>query len=389
MFNTNNHIASNNKLTDLIDVLVPEKFKESSPEFYDIMYLFLENAQNVQNSINVNFIDRIDIDRITSEEILNIYMDSYMATLKMPHDEDIILIKDVIKMSKDLSTKKGTVLLFNILTRILFYIVPDIKTLYQEMLDEYNSEDTSESRKLAILDQIEVYKKENLVNQYIEINEIDMFVYEVELSFKTILYNEYIKPFCHPAGWNVISLAKIYNYFSEHYQKNDNMTIQAIYLGDSLKYYHFDYVLDSPTDYVSYDAREGTPVVNTLNTDVQTKAIIAKFNGDVSEVDEWKSKVSDPTKIEYDTELIWYKIDNIQPIIDTTEKVYSQNISIDNTEINDCKYQDTTISQDDVDFFFENQYTSNSLIKSNSGFVANGGKNFCVESIRVSSIENV
>ena len=104
------------KLELLADSLVPNNLKTTSPQFYGLVKSFLRNIENVQSSINNNFLDTIDISKIKNSDILRIYMDTYVAQLNFDDDVDVSILNDVAKVSKDISTRKGTILLYSIFT---------------------------------------------------------------------------------------------------------------------------------------------------------------------------------------------------------------------------------------------------------------------------------
>ena len=55
-------------LINLADFIVPEPIKQNSPQFYELIRAFLRNLESVQTSINSNFLDTIDYNKIQNTD---------------------------------------------------------------------------------------------------------------------------------------------------------------------------------------------------------------------------------------------------------------------------------------------------------------------------------
>lgn len=203
-------IFSNAKLQknieDLADVLVPVTFRSEAPQYYELIKAFLANIQDVQSSVGNNFIDLIDIESITSNEILHLYKDTYIATLNLDAEFDMTQSKDIFKVSKDLSVRKGTPFLYGILINLLVFLFEGITNQYQELLDLVNSSDLTEDERNAILQDISLLQELGLTSSLVEVEEhpTEPFKYSVSADFSKDAFEKYVKPFCHPAGWQII-----------------------------------------------------------------------------------------------------------------------------------------------------------------------------------------
>lgn len=196
------------KLEDLADELVPEHFIQNAPQFYELIKSFLRNIQDVQQSINDNFLDTIDYDRIQNNDFKRLLLKTYVGTLDFDDVDDIESLGDLIKVSKDLSIMKGSSLIFNILIKLLIFILPNIGNTYNELLRQYLSEE-DEIEKAILESQLTQLKNQNQSDgqvaydeYYDEEGELIPFRYKLTADITEDIYYKYIRRFCHPAGWH-------------------------------------------------------------------------------------------------------------------------------------------------------------------------------------------
>lgn len=303
------------KLIDLADSLVPINIKEQSPQFYDLVKAFLANIEDVQSSINNRFLDVIDVTKIKNEEILRLYLDTYSAQFGFDEDIDPVTLTNVIRVSKELSTRKGTRLIYFILTKLLIYLLPQIGTTYSEKLKEYN-ETTDEIAKAELELELEVLRINNwdlgILNYYHynatsglaqefdstnpENENIIPFRYRIESDYEESIFNKYFKPFCHPLGWELDFLTIIYRFLvdtanlSSNFYLYDCFVLPTINVGDEvyvsedskgniIKYpftIYPDVILDTYTEenLLNYISK----VVNVNALSIKDNNIIYKFN---------------------------------------------------------------------------------------------------------------
>ncbi len=193
---------------DIAEMIVPEIIKINSPQYFDLIKAFLYQVKDSITLGDKSFLDLINVERITSEDVLKIYIDTYLSTLNIDKDqENLVLIKDIIKVSKDLSTSKGTVFLFTILVNILKYLIEDIATTYSDLVNSLNNPNLSQSEKDSILEQIEL-QKDDEVGIIIDIRETSAYHYDIVTTLRFDFVEKHIIPFCHPVGW-IYNLAAI------------------------------------------------------------------------------------------------------------------------------------------------------------------------------------
>lgn len=212
------------KLKALANQLVPETFRYESPQFYDFIVAFLENIQEVQEQINVNFINDINTEDIKYNDVLKLYFDTYLATMGLEEDTEFTKVKDLLKVSKDLSYLKGTPFIYGILINFLIYLVPTIKNEYLDLLALAENE-TDEIYKQKLLDDAGVLREEGFTSSFVNVNEIDVFHYSIEADFKEELFDKYVKPFAHPAGWQVDFLQIVFRFIREDIENKEEFTI--------------------------------------------------------------------------------------------------------------------------------------------------------------------
>ncbi len=221
------------KLEDLAQVLVPESFRSEAPQYYEMIKAFLANVQVVQESAGNNFLDLIDVDRITSNDILHLYFDTYLATLNIDATFDVTNAKDILKVSKDLSVRKGTPFIYGILINLLVFLFEDITNQYKELIDLVESGDLSEDEKAAILDEISLLREVGLTSSFVEVTEdpVDPFKYSVSADFSKDAFEKYVKPFCHPAGWKLTFFQTVIRLMKESIESYESFELyQTFYL---------------------------------------------------------------------------------------------------------------------------------------------------------------
>ncbi len=215
-------IQLDKQLIDLADSLIPNQIKVNSPQFYNLLVAFMANVQDVQDSINQNFLNTIDVSKINNNEIIRIYLDTYLAQMNLTDVPNPEALVDMLRVSKDLTQKKGTILIYNILLKLLVYLIPSIGTAYSEIINQLKTETDPE----AILDleaTLEQLRNDNNDEGFLEYfnfnrdsglkqtfdplsdqNEnIIPFRYRLESDLEEEIFERYFKPFCHPIGWSL------------------------------------------------------------------------------------------------------------------------------------------------------------------------------------------
>jgi len=107
--------------------------------------------------------------------------------------------------------KKGTPFIYNILINLLVYIFPNIGNQYQEYLLKLEDPNLTDEERLFYEENITFLEAEGLDESKVIVTETEnLFEYEVRADIDDILFNTYIKPFCHPAGWHVTFFRTFY-----------------------------------------------------------------------------------------------------------------------------------------------------------------------------------
>lgn len=211
-------IVLKRKLQQLTDSLVPDAFKQESPQFYSLIEAFLINIQEVQESINNNFLDLLDVNKVKNEEINRIYVQSYLSMMNLEDESNINGVVDLIRVSKEISMLKGTQLLYSILVKLLVYVLPEIGTQYNVLKAQYD-EATGEE-KVQLEEQLQRLRLNNFDQGYIEYEEfftggnLIPFQYGITTDFEREVFFKYIYPFSHPAGW-LITFTNLFKLFVE------------------------------------------------------------------------------------------------------------------------------------------------------------------------------
>jgi len=223
------------RLTDLVLHLIPSPMQ--TKEMISLMRSFLSNIQRAQDSINVTHRDWLNPQNIADEDILLIYKNSYLQALKISESTDMLLIREVLEVSKDLAQRKGTYYLFYLLTNLLLYLIPEVRTHYETLLAQLEDPTLTEDRRKSLLKQIDDYKRETdfvTAQTAINVREEEYMKYAVELSFKGSLFLETIYPFAHPSGWQsnvgALVILQLPQLAQDVFYKRDSFKIRSIYL---------------------------------------------------------------------------------------------------------------------------------------------------------------
>lgn len=211
---------------DLASVLVPETLKENNKEFYDLIKAFCKNIMSTKQYYDNGYSRLVDINKVTNEEIMKVYIDTYVKTLNINNEqENVILIKDLVKISKDLSVSKGTVYLFNLLASILKFLLRDVNSLYDTLVAQLDDPSLSEDERNAILEQIEYQQSYN--DQLINIRETSAYNYDIFSILTQDFVEQYIIPFCHPTGWIYTFYQTAVYVYIENMNAKDNLTMYS------------------------------------------------------------------------------------------------------------------------------------------------------------------
>lgn len=223
-------IILENKLEYLADALIPESFRQNAPQFYELIKAFLINIQNVQDSINNNFLDTIDLTKIKNDEIKKIYINTFLAMMNLEDEQEIDGLVDLVRVNKELSELKGTALLYTLLSKLLVYVLPNIGTQYNTLYAEYL--EATGAAKVTLELQLEALRQANLdsgnmdiSNLYDEFGDVVPFNYSIITDFDTTSFYKYIYEFAHPSGWLLDFSNAIYQLINETIEKYEHITI--------------------------------------------------------------------------------------------------------------------------------------------------------------------
>lgn len=209
------------KLEDLIDDLVPEHFIQNAPQFYELIKAFLQNIEDVQSSLNSNFLDTIDYKKIKNTDFKKVYLETYLAMFNLGDAPNTESLADMIKVSKQLGELKGTQLLFKILLRLLSFVVPNLGNTYNQLLLQYEAE-TDLIIKAQLEKQLNELKLSSLqsgsiiYDEYLDGNgDLIPFKYRITADITKEVYENYIRSFAHPSGWIDEFVSAYINIFTE------------------------------------------------------------------------------------------------------------------------------------------------------------------------------
>ena len=222
------------KLEHLAEVLVPDTFKETAPQFYELVKSFLVNIQHIQDSVNLKHIDLIDPERIQNDDILQLYYETYLAAIEFDETFDLKASIDLLKVSKELSERKGTVYLYSFLINLLVFVVPGIKNYFTDIEVLLNDPDVDDDTKELLREDYENLLRFDRKKTVTNITEHNAFEYSIKSEFKAQLFDKMIKPFCHPAGWH-ITYSELLSRFFVEIQKSKELfrLIQTFRLPDT------------------------------------------------------------------------------------------------------------------------------------------------------------
>lgn len=339
------------KLVDLANVLVPETFKAEAPQYYEMIKAFLANIEEVQQSAGSSFLDLIDFNRIDSNEILHLYFDTYLSTLNIDESADLTTSKDMLKVSKDLSVIKGTPFIYGILINLLVFLFEDISNQYKELLAILESADIPDDAREQILYDISVLSEFGLTSSFVEVHEdpIDPFKYTVSADFSIDAFEKYVKPFCHPAGWQIVFYQVVLRVMKEQMTSYERFELyQTFYL---------------PTIYsnegVVANQDDNLPLIPFLDT--------YSLGTDIASL---KKKMKDPLKLYTVGADVYYQFVKITPVNNFNNRVVSTAV-VDDTRKNNIRYYDDTIQFPGSLYTGNMIYLSNNpAVKANCGFFA-------------------
>lgn len=213
----------------LANSLVPDKFRYSEPQFYELIksfLLFLNDSIEVNNK---SFFSVIDVSSIDSDELLYIYFETYLKTLGLPEGTEFSQAQDFLRVSKELAGIKGTPFIYAILLNLLVYLIPSIKSEYQRLLDLITDPSLTPEEIQEIQDVLGFMVSEGLTAVESEYEEVSEFTYNITASAPIDVFNTYVKPFCHPAGWKVQFLEQVSNIIVEYMTIYEELKIVSAY----------------------------------------------------------------------------------------------------------------------------------------------------------------
>ena len=201
---TLDNITEQNRVERILQKIVPEKIKEHNPKFLEFVRTFLDHIKTSIHYADTNFIDLIDIDRLSNDEIIKIYLDTYVSTLDLSSTstfKDVRLAKDVIGISHDIVNNKANAFAYKILLSIISYLT-SVSTPYQELLNDLDKPTTSPERRREIVKQIDRQRHMNN-GVMVEIKEDPSkpFQYKMITTAPITFLDKHIVPFIHPIGW--------------------------------------------------------------------------------------------------------------------------------------------------------------------------------------------
>jgi len=226
MFNNPFELKIQKNLEDLAEVLVPETFRNEAPQYYSLVKAMLHKIQGVQDSLNNNLLNLIDPELITSSEVAQIYFNTYLAQLKLDDSKEFLAGTDMLKVAMDLGLKKGTMTLYFVLINLLTYLLPGVSNSYSALIQMLKNPDLTESERNQILEDISNLKDAGLTGSFVNVEEdVNPFRYKVTADIDMEAFYNFIKPFCHPAGWQMEFVQLIARYVKEKVPTNEKFSI--------------------------------------------------------------------------------------------------------------------------------------------------------------------
>lgn len=226
MYNNPFEIKIQKNLEDLAEVLVPETFRSEAPQYYELVKAMLHKIQGVQDSLNNNMLNLIDPELISSSEVAQIYFNTYLAQLKLDDSKEFLAGTDMLKVAMDLSLKKGTLTLYFILINLLTYLLPGVSNSYSALIEMLKNPELTESERNQILEDISNLKDAGLTSSFVNVEEdVNPFRYKVTADIDMEAFYSFVKPFCHPAGWQMEFVQLINRYVKEKIPTNEKFSI--------------------------------------------------------------------------------------------------------------------------------------------------------------------
>lgn len=226
MYNNPFEIKIQKNLEDLAEVLVPETFRSEAPQYYELVKAMLHKIQGVQDSLNNNMLNLIDPELISSSEVAQIYFNTYLAQLKLDDSKEFLAGTDMLKVSMDLSLKKGTMTLYFILINLLTYLLPGVSNSYSALIQMLKNPELTEGERNQILEDISNLKDAGLTSSFVNVEEdVNPFRYKVTADIDMEAFYSFVKPFCHPAGWQMEFVQLINRYVKEKIPTNEKFSI--------------------------------------------------------------------------------------------------------------------------------------------------------------------
>lgn len=352
MYNSPFHIQLQKKLSDLADILVPETFRNEAPQYYDLIKAFLANVQKPQDSLNMSLLDYIDVNKITEEDITDIYFKTYLATLNITEDENTLYGKDLLRLSKDLSMKKGTISLYFILINLLTYLLPSISNYYFDLLNLLETGNLTAEERANIENDLADLREAGLISSaYVEVVENDVFNYDVLADIDAEHFWNNVKPFCHPAGWHVNFTRVILRYIKD-----------KIY---SYEKFNITLAVEMPSITANYGGLNANPTGDDIGIEPRLQKWIL---GDASEAQYYEKAVLDDTKIYVDGTSIYYDFGQV-----TLSKDVNNQFILDFDSSSTLLNKATRYVESDW-VFPSAVVNANHIYKANNqGIIANGG----------------
>jgi len=230
MYSNPFEIQIQKKLSDLAEVLVPETFRSEAPQYYGIVKAMLTQIQDVQDSLNNNLLDLVDPDKITTDAIAQIYFNTYLAQLQLDDSKEFLAGKDMLKVAKDLSLKKGTISLYYVLINMLTFLLPGVSNTYSALIEMLKNPDLTPAEIILIQQDIDNLKDAGLTGSYVDLQEdVLPFKYTITADIDMEAFYNFVKPFCHPAGWQIEFTQMVVRYVKEVYSKNEAFSIMMAF----------------------------------------------------------------------------------------------------------------------------------------------------------------
>jgi len=200
------------KVDRILNKLIPTKL-QSDIRFKEFVRSFLVFTNKSINLGDSSFIDLIDINRLHSENITELYINTFLPSIHIDtnnSDSNYLTIKSLIGISTELSSNIATEKAYKILLGLLTYLMGTTNEV-DNLIDIINTPSSSKydidnaTRKLR-------YHMSVRNGTDIEILEGDEpFKYDIITTASLDFVKKHLIPYIHPAGW-VYSLRKLTPY---------------------------------------------------------------------------------------------------------------------------------------------------------------------------------